>query len=285
MLPKLIPVLLAFLMIPPLRAQEPTPEAEVYFKTYCLACHNIGGGRKVGPDLKGVSQRQEREWLKGFILDPTGVLASGDPYAQKMLEESNMAAMTPPPGITPEMADQLLDLIDIESAKPVSQFGMVAVEKPMTPEMEERGALLFSGEETLSAGGPACVGCHSVEPLGGFGGGRLGPDLTEAYARLNGQAALAGWLSAPPSEVMAPVFQKHPLTEGEIDDLIAYLRRAGLKGSGPDEMPNTGRTIAVSPGFVFTGAAFAAAVLFLLQLIWRNRFRAVRKPLLESSQR
>ena len=42
----------------------------------------------VGPDLTNVSQRQERAWLVKFILDPAGVLDSGDPYATKLLEEA-----------------------------------------------------------------------------------------------------------------------------------------------------------------------------------------------------
>jgi mono/diheme cytochrome c family protein len=51
------------------------------FKTNCSSCHTIGGGPLQGPDLKDVEKRQERAWLVRFILDPGGVIDSGDAYA------------------------------------------------------------------------------------------------------------------------------------------------------------------------------------------------------------
>src|SRR5690606_2738460 len=40
------------------------------FKQNCMSCHTVGGGRLVGPDLKDVTERKDREWLTRFILDP-----------------------------------------------------------------------------------------------------------------------------------------------------------------------------------------------------------------------
>ena len=33
----------------------------------CNACHSIGEGKKIGPDLKGVTERREEAWLIKFI--------------------------------------------------------------------------------------------------------------------------------------------------------------------------------------------------------------------------
>jgi len=35
----------------------------------CSACHTIGKGKLIGPDLQGVTDRLDRDWLKSFILN------------------------------------------------------------------------------------------------------------------------------------------------------------------------------------------------------------------------
>jgi len=75
-----------------------------FFKAKCVSCHTIGGGRLVGPDLKGVTERQDRAWLARFIVDPQTVLASGDAYAIKLREEARGVVMTTIPGISMDQA-------------------------------------------------------------------------------------------------------------------------------------------------------------------------------------
>ena len=54
---------------------------QALFRRMCAPCHTIGGGRHIGPDLRGVADRRERGWLTDFIMDPARVLARGDPDA------------------------------------------------------------------------------------------------------------------------------------------------------------------------------------------------------------
>ncbi|NJN14633.1 MAG: cytochrome c [Planctomycetes bacterium] len=68
-------------------------EARNEFKQNCMSCHTIGGGRLTGPDLKGLAERRDRAWVVRFILDPSGVLDSGDSYAARLLEESRGVRM------------------------------------------------------------------------------------------------------------------------------------------------------------------------------------------------
>ena len=56
------------------------------FESKCLACHSIGQGRKLGPDLAGVTRRRSHAWLTKWLKAPEKMLAS-DTDAQAMLKE------------------------------------------------------------------------------------------------------------------------------------------------------------------------------------------------------
>jgi len=90
-------------------AQDP-PDGAALFKP-CSACHQIGKGRLVGPDLYQVTQRHDREWLIRFIRNSQEVVQSGDEYAVKLFEEYNKIPM-PPAGITDEEIIAVLEYIE-----------------------------------------------------------------------------------------------------------------------------------------------------------------------------
>jgi len=247
-------------------------ETVKYFQQNCVSCHTIGGGRLTGPDLKGVLERRDRAWLVSFVQDPKAKVDAGDPYAQQIFQEARAVYMPTLPGLTADMADKLIGLIEYESTLEKSRFvGLQISDRPFTPADLERGGALFQGGLPFASGAPACYSCHSIAGLGGLGGGRLGPDLTGAYARLEGRKALGAWLSSPPSLTMQPVFQRHPLDGEEILALVAYLKAAAE--TGKTEAPST------SFAFVVAGIAATAALLVVFDFLWRNRFRAVRRPL------
>jgi mono/diheme cytochrome c family protein len=50
----------------------------------CPACHKIGGGKLVGPDLKGVTARRNPRWIERMILHPE-VMLQLDPTARDLL--------------------------------------------------------------------------------------------------------------------------------------------------------------------------------------------------------
>ncbi len=125
-------------------------------------------------------------------------------------------------------------------------------------------------EETASYFQQNCTSCHTI------GGGRLtGPDLTAAYGRLDGRKALGAWLASPPSAVMQPLFRDRPLEADEILALVAFLK-AGAE-TGEVETPPK------SLAFVLSAIGLAAALMVLFDVVWRSRFRAVRRPLVARS--
>ncbi len=56
------------------------------FETKCLACHTIGGGPRLGPDLYGVSKRRNDDWLARWMKSPDQMLQT-DPDAKAMLDQ------------------------------------------------------------------------------------------------------------------------------------------------------------------------------------------------------
>lgn len=51
------------------------------FARDCAACHTIGQGDKIGPDLKYVTRAHDRDWLERYIREPDKMRKSGDPAA------------------------------------------------------------------------------------------------------------------------------------------------------------------------------------------------------------
>jgi len=43
---------------------------EYFFQSRCGACHTIGNGDRVGPDLAGVTTRRDRAWLSRYLAEP-----------------------------------------------------------------------------------------------------------------------------------------------------------------------------------------------------------------------
>ena len=267
-------------LIPPLLLTAPgfaqEPDAETFYKTYCVACHNIGSAGPVGPDLAGVTERQTREWLIPFMMDPPAVLNSGDPYAQELLAANNNIPMAKIPGLDQAMAIALLDYIEAQSGSAPIAPDVKEVE-PFTAEETQGGRDLFTGAIGFENGAPACVSCHTTADLGGWGGGTLGPDLTNAFERLNGRRALTGWLGMPASAVMTPVFKDHKLTKNEIRDLVAFLESE--HNSGNPEAPS------VRASFFGAGVFVALVLLALFGFFWKNRYRDTRTLMVEKAKR
>ncbi|HSB73546.1 MAG TPA: SCO family protein [Candidatus Methylomirabilis sp.] len=59
-------------------------EGQHLFHLHCAACHTLGRGDKIGPDLLGVTGRRDRTWLARFIAAPDKLLAAQDPLAMEL---------------------------------------------------------------------------------------------------------------------------------------------------------------------------------------------------------
>ena len=82
----------AFLVSPVLA--DDIENGEKLFKQNCTACHMMTEAKLVGPGLKGVTDKYEREWLIKWIRNSQELIASGDERAIKIFEEYNKSVMT-----------------------------------------------------------------------------------------------------------------------------------------------------------------------------------------------
>jgi protein SCO1/2 len=85
-------------------------KGESLFTGMCSGCHTVGKGNKVGPDLAGLAERRERDWLIGFLTDPEGMRRRKDPIALDLVAAFPTVRM-PPLGVTASDADDLLAYI------------------------------------------------------------------------------------------------------------------------------------------------------------------------------
>jgi mono/diheme cytochrome c family protein len=88
------------------------------FGAQCAACHTIGGGKSVGPDLKGVVQIRDRSWLFRFISDPENAFRANDVTAHRLLREHQ--TKMPNPGLSAKNVTAVIAFLETQSgAEPV----------------------------------------------------------------------------------------------------------------------------------------------------------------------
>lgn len=88
--------------------------AEVYVSKGCYQCHQFGGVR-AAPDLVGITDRRDHDWLRRWLLNTTEMLQT-DPQAQAMLKEWKGYKM-PNMKLRAEDIDPLLHYMAQESAR------------------------------------------------------------------------------------------------------------------------------------------------------------------------
>ncbi len=248
------------LMTGPVQAAE---TGEQIFTRICKACHTIGQGKLVGPDLAGVSKRYDPEWIIPFVQSSQKVIKSGDPDAVARFEEFNKLLMPDNPLNRNEVLS-IIAYIEATAGDPLS--GGEVRPTPLDTATDANlalGGALFQGTTRLAGGGPACNTCHHVHQKGIMGGGILAKDLTKVVTRM-GAPGVEAILGSPPFPVMEQAYTNHALTEDEIFVLTAFLQKLDQ-----DQDKETNSTYGAQ---IFSmGVAGAVVLMVLYAMIWMNR--------------
>jgi protein SCO1/2 len=94
-------------------------KGEYLFKSRCTACHTVGKGDGVGPDLLNVTRLRDRAWLARYVAAPDRVLAAGDPIARELFARYQNVRM-PNLSLSTEDVDALLPYMEQLSRAVVS---------------------------------------------------------------------------------------------------------------------------------------------------------------------
>lgn len=243
-------------------------DAPQVFAQRCASCHSIGQGRRVGPDLRGVTQRRDRAWIARMIKAPSALFDASDATATALLSEYAGVRM-PDLGLNDATVSALVEHLAACDAGNCRTSGPTIARVNTARDADvARGRALFTGATPLSGGGPACMSCHRVEGLDGLGGGTLARDLTQVFARL-GEDGLDAALKGTPFPLMNRIYPDHRLTDGEIFAIKSFLARTGRSApASTQRWP-----------FPLAGLAGLAIGLVVINAVWRDRLRGVRKPL------
>lgn len=123
-------------------AQEADVQAgKKLFNANCAACHKLNK-KAVGPALKGVSAKYEREWLYSWIKNSAAMIKDGDPQAVAVWEEYNKVAMNAFPLLSNADIDNILAYTDYTPPAPVASA--VTQQIAATPDSGVNNDLILS---------------------------------------------------------------------------------------------------------------------------------------------
>jgi len=195
----------------------------LYEERGCPSCHSLAGkGGKLGPPLDQVAKRHDPQWLMAHFKNPQAI-SPGTIMPQFYLSEQETRALT----------QFLLSWSD------TNVIGFLKTPATMTPIERGKGVFRKFG----------CAGCHGLEAQGGIPNpnaktAQQVPGLkyvSEGYTKeelrkriLDGQREIVSLdTRKPPAPLYMPAW-RGKIAQGELDDLVEYLRSLTPKGEKLD---------------------------------------------------
>lgn len=224
----MILVVSALLFSFPTMAQDKGKEI---FEKSCAVCHKLSDEKLVGPGLKDITQRRDKEWIKKFIASSTEMIKSGDKLANQVFKENNQIPMPDHKSLSDAELDQLVSYI--ENYKPAEAKAVsvdITKKDGFWPDEIKRGERLFAGVIPFQSGKTMnCVACHATIATDTLNFNPSAVDLAKAWQEPNG-TNLYQVLNEPTSSKMAEAHKGLKLSDKEIYDISAYLSEIGKKG-------------------------------------------------------
>ncbi|MBI5908711.1 MAG: c-type cytochrome [Betaproteobacteria bacterium] len=193
-------------------------DGKALFEAKCAVCHNIGGGPKVGPDLKGIVAKRGKDGTVAVVLDPA---------------KAGLKPTMPNLGVPRKDAETLVAYLDqMQGAAGMTAASKETASAPAakepaaqgTPAEIQLGGDLFEGKVRFSNGGPSCNACHHVRSDAHLGGGVLASELTLVFSRM-GKQGVSAILGSSPFPVMQTAYAGKEFSDKEINALVGFLQQ------------------------------------------------------------
>lgn len=234
------------------------------FKIHCGACHTIGKGNLVGPDLIDINERRNADWLLRFIKSPEDLINIGDPDAVKIFDDYNKILM-PKSTISESQIKDVLAYIEAFGKEDV-----ILSTQTQTDPLEglnqthiDNGKALFLGKIRFQNKGVSCLSCHNLRDNLTQQGGSLAKDLTTSFNTM-GAAGIMAIITSSPFPVMTEAYANHLLTESEVKDLTVYLKSIKQPKNNPQSQSH-------NLAFLFMSLCAFLVFLSIILVLYRNR--------------
>lgn len=186
-----------------------TPEVargkDLWDASNCMGCHTLlGEGAYYAPELTRVYERRGPDFIRAMLRDPAAMY----PGARRMQQYD----------FTDQEIEDLVAFLQWVNEMDLNGF-------PPAPTLASSAAPSPSSTSPVARddGRPRvfdqmCVACHALDGRGGA----VGPALDGVATRMDA-AALDRWLHDPAAERPGTAMPQLPLTEAQIDELVAFL--------------------------------------------------------------
>ena len=177
---------------------------DLWESSNCMGCHTLfGEGAYYAPELTKVYERRGPAFIRAMLHDPEAMYPG-----QRKMENFHF---------NDGQIDDLVAFlewagkVDLQGFPPKPTLMPVAVPAASGP-------AIAKATNRPKVFNQLCVACHS---LGGQGG-HVGPAL-DAVGDRRDAAYLVKWLHDPPAVKPGTAMPKLPLSDGQIDELVAFL--------------------------------------------------------------
>lgn len=211
------------IMAAPASAQTTDSGADIY-EQQCARCHQSDGLGIPGtyPPIAGNPDAADHDYVVVVVTDGlSGKEILGVSYSLEM------------PSFGNRLSAEEIDAVASYTAE-LSTSGpdpSATTTVPLSDGAAEIGENLFIGGTLLSAGGTACVACHTAGEYDGLGGPTMAISLN-GIVETYGKSGFIASITDPVVDPMIAVFGDHPITDQEANDIAAYLETTTTEDSG-----------------------------------------------------
>jgi len=237
---------------------EDVSAGQALFDQRCAACHTIGGGQLVGPDLAGITDEFDDDWLHAWITDPAA-FADVDATAAELY-----TGAMPALGLSATEVDDVIAYLHSTSDVEAPEAAPEGPRELSTAEFDEASQIYFN----------RCAGCHGTLRAGATGPAIQPNDRTLEIGTTGIETILtnglpggmpawgeSGILSADEIELMANFVQIEPPTPPplEIDAITESWNLIVPVADRPTE-PETARNWDDFTGVILRDAGQVAVI-------------------------